>query len=429
MASHELKREWLWLAIILVVLSRLGDAWSIVVPIILLSVFYGRVFPLLLSCLDFKKIQQSIFYAVLLPLMSLTTLPKSLRIICAVSWLLYTLFLAILVFLKMVKERRQLNNLSWFYVALLMLPGGAMWLLAFVLNYALLGFPALVVLLTTIHFHFAACSNLFIIGLLAKVLPQQNQFHKVMHTITGVLVLLGFWLTAIGISESKLITSIGAGVMTLAMLFVVYLLIKSSGYLKYQFGKLVFKVLGFAMVIAMSLAITFAFLDYLNWTNLSYLSMELSHGLLNGIIYVYLVTLILVKHFATTQFVTVIYDGHCGMCSSGATLLKKIDWLNNFTYIPYQDLALYIRYPKLNPAACEQALHVIMPDGEIIAGANAIRAVLWRTPLTFLVAWVLMLPPLPWVFRKLYPVIAKNRYLISDRCRIKTPLDPLAKTN
>jgi len=114
--------------------------------------------------------------------------------------------------------------------------------------------------------------------------------------------------------------------------------------------------------------------------------------------------------------IIVIYDGSCGFCTRGITWLKRFDWLNKFNNIPYQEGSLYWTYPTLNQAACAEALHLLFPDGRLVAGADALREIFLRVPLAIPFGLLMSIRPLQPLLRKLYAVLARNRYRFGGRC-------------
>lgn len=115
----------------------------------------------------------------------------------------------------------------------------------------------------------------------------------------------------------------------------------------------------------------------------------------------------------------VVYDGECNICAGNLPWLHRLDWFRVFDDIPYQSQELYDRYPQVQRAECEQALHVVFPDGRIYRGSDATREVFLRMPLTCLVGVVMAIPPIRQVLRYLYGILARNRYRIGGKCKLK----------
>lgn len=110
----------------------------------------------------------------------------------------------------------------------------------------------------------------------------------------------------------------------------------------------------------------------------------------------------------------VVYDGGCGMCSAGSRWIGRLDWLGRCTAIPLQSPAL--ARLGLDPAACWEAMHVVLPGDRVRTGGDAIRTLLANLPLTAPLALLLAIPPLPWLARQAYPWLAARRRALSAAC-------------
>ena len=117
----------------------------------------------------------------------------------------------------------------------------------------------------------------------------------------------------------------------------------------------------------------------------------------------------------------IIYDGSCGLCTGGTKWLHYLDWFNRFEIAPYQDKSLPSLFPKISLPAYEEAVHVIFPNEKVYKGADALRIIFLRMPLTFIFGIIAAIPPMPWILRRLYPILARNRYRLGGRCEIATP--------
>jgi predicted DCC family thiol-disulfide oxidoreductase YuxK len=116
---------------------------------------------------------------------------------------------------------------------------------------------------------------------------------------------------------------------------------------------------------------------------------------------------------------TVIYDGACNLCAGNLKWLRRLDWLGKLEARPYQDEAVYARFPQLKREECEQAMQVVLADGRTFAGAEALREVFLRLPLTCPLGVLLFLSPLMGLAKRIYRHIAAHRYEISGSCEVK----------
>lgn len=108
---------------------------------------------------------------------------------------------------------------------------------------------------------------------------------------------------------------------------------------------------------------------------------------------------------------TLIYDGECGICRAAVRLLRRWDREQQLRLVPFQDEAAVARCCVSLPALAA-AMHLILPDGRVFAGADAVPELLrlfpgkrWMAPL-FRVPGVLPLA------RRVYAWIASRRHCL-----------------
>ena len=111
-----------------------------------------------------------------------------------------------------------------------------------------------------------------------------------------------------------------------------------------------------------------------------------------------------------------IFDGGCGLCGAGSRWIARLDWLGTISSLPLQSPAL--ARLGLDPTACLQAMHVVLPGNRVRTGGDAVRAILARLPLSMPLALCLAVPPLPALVRAVYPWFAARRRDISATCRL-----------
>ena len=114
----------------------------------------------------------------------------------------------------------------------------------------------------------------------------------------------------------------------------------------------------------------------------------------------------------------VVYDGGCGICGKAKNLAQSLDWFNVFTFHPYQDESIFSQHPDLKKAECEEEIKLILNNGKILGGADAIIRMSFYLPLLFWWGWLWWLPPFKLIARLVYPWIAKNRHVISSTCKL-----------
>jgi predicted DCC family thiol-disulfide oxidoreductase YuxK len=103
----------------------------------------------------------------------------------------------------------------------------------------------------------------------------------------------------------------------------------------------------------------------------------------------------------------VIYDAGCGFCRRWAARLRQWDHAGRLTLLPLQD----DRAPALagRPRGeLELALHAVLPSGEVLAGAVALRAICRYLPGGWLPRALLALPGALPVAERLYAYVARR---------------------
>lgn len=117
---------------------------------------------------------------------------------------------------------------------------------------------------------------------------------------------------------------------------------------------------------------------------------------------------------------SVIYDGDCGFCEATVNLIKKLDWVKKFKFVPFQNKSVFKEYKQLTEEMCKKEIFLIKPNGNYYGGYDAFRIVCVFLPLTFIISWIFFLPGITQIGRAVYKVIARNRHKIkigSNACK------------
>ena len=120
----------------------------------------------------------------------------------------------------------------------------------------------------------------------------------------------------------------------------------------------------------------------------------------------------------------VLYDDSCSFCAFQMRVVTWLDWLNRVSLIPSSHPQAAALAPGMTPAALQEAIHCITPEGRVYRGARGIRFLSARMPLAWPLALVLWIPGVIWVAEVIYNWISRNRYLLSrvfgckDACTI-----------
>ena len=108
---------------------------------------------------------------------------------------------------------------------------------------------------------------------------------------------------------------------------------------------------------------------------------------------------------------TLIYDGECGFCRQAVALLSRWDRDHRVTLIPFQEQARVAAF-RIPLPALAAAMHLVLPDGRVLAGADAAPDLLRLLPGKRWLASVFALPGVLPVARRLYAWIARQRHCL-----------------
>ena len=118
----------------------------------------------------------------------------------------------------------------------------------------------------------------------------------------------------------------------------------------------------------------------------------------------------------------VLYDGTCPLCQRSTRWCNLLDWLRRVSWINFRNPEIRKQVPYLTNEELDAEMFVITPDGRVYRGYDAWRRLAGLFPLTFLITFLLYIPPIPQAGRAVYAWIAKHRYqwfhCKDETCRI-----------
>jgi len=113
-----------------------------------------------------------------------------------------------------------------------------------------------------------------------------------------------------------------------------------------------------------------------------------------------------------------IYDAECAMCRASALWLMRLALAGGaLEILPCRSSVRVARFPQISEAACMTAMQLVLPDGRVVAGADAVPELLRRIRGLGWLATMFALPGARPLARRVYAWIARNRMRIS--CRLK----------
>jgi predicted DCC family thiol-disulfide oxidoreductase YuxK len=117
---------------------------------------------------------------------------------------------------------------------------------------------------------------------------------------------------------------------------------------------------------------------------------------------------------------TLIYDADCPMCRASALwLMRRALSAGALEILPCRSEARRARYPAVTEAACMSAMQLVLADGRVLAGGDAVPEILRRVRGWGWLASVFALPGVRPIARRVYAWMARNRMKISCALPLK----------
>jgi predicted DCC family thiol-disulfide oxidoreductase YuxK len=110
-----------------------------------------------------------------------------------------------------------------------------------------------------------------------------------------------------------------------------------------------------------------------------------------------------------------IYDAECPFCRGAIEWVRRnAPYPGAFEYLPCRSRETRARYPVIGEEACMREVHLVLPDGTVLAGERAIPEILRRLPRWRRSAALFSLPGAASLSRIVYRRIASHRHRIPD---------------
>ena len=119
------------------------------------------------------------------------------------------------------------------------------------------------------------------------------------------------------------------------------------------------------------------------------------------------------KNYSRSDKAVLIYDGNCPICSNTVSWIKEHERKDAFEMLPCQSEDRKKRYSFMEEATCMQAMQLVLPGGDVLAGENALPEILKRLKRYRAAAGLFKLPGSNTIARAFYRWFAKHRYHIA----------------
>ena len=120
----------------------------------------------------------------------------------------------------------------------------------------------------------------------------------------------------------------------------------------------------------------------------------------------------------TAARAVLVYDDECPMCRASALWLMRLARSSGQVEIlPCRSPVRVARFPGISEAECLTAMQLILPDGRVLAGADAVPELLRRIHGFGWLAAFFALPGMRPLSRRVYAWVARHRMRISCALR------------
>jgi predicted DCC family thiol-disulfide oxidoreductase YuxK len=107
----------------------------------------------------------------------------------------------------------------------------------------------------------------------------------------------------------------------------------------------------------------------------------------------------------------VYYDTICPICQRSRRTLERLDWRRRLDFRDIHDRATMEReVPGVSYRRALREMIVVAPSGKVTGGFDAFRTLAWAIPLWWPLLPLLYVPGVPFLGRRIYRWVARNRY-------------------
>ena len=115
----------------------------------------------------------------------------------------------------------------------------------------------------------------------------------------------------------------------------------------------------------------------------------------------------------SSRLATLIYDGDCGLCQRAVGRVRAWDREHRLVYVPFQNGDAVAHFGIGLPALAA-AMHLVLPDGRVFSGADAVPELGRLLPGKRWWTWGFVVPGVRHLARHVYGRIARRR-----RCAVR----------
>ncbi len=113
------------------------------------------------------------------------------------------------------------------------------------------------------------------------------------------------------------------------------------------------------------------------------------------------------------QPAVLIFDGDCDLCQGGKRWVEARALPGAFEFLPCQSEERRVRFLTIPEATCLEAMQLVLPDGRILQGIDAVPEILRRVRWWHWAMLLFRVPGVALAAPRMYAWIARHRYTIS----------------
>ena len=112
----------------------------------------------------------------------------------------------------------------------------------------------------------------------------------------------------------------------------------------------------------------------------------------------------------------IVYDGQCAFCRGQMARVRRRDTQGRFDDAARETPGLTERFPSLAQGDFNKGMRLIMPDGQVHVGSDAVYHIARQLPVWRRLAWLYRVPVLHGLARLAYGWVAANRQRLGRSC-------------
>ncbi|WP_158555776.1 thiol-disulfide oxidoreductase DCC family protein [Peribacillus glennii] len=115
---------------------------------------------------------------------------------------------------------------------------------------------------------------------------------------------------------------------------------------------------------------------------------------------------------------TALYDAECILCRKTKQAISAFDWLDSIKWASLQEYEKQNHTIHFNKKQLREEMHLVTKKGKVLKGFYAVRRIMVKCPLLFLIGAFCYIPSVPLIGVPLYRFIAARRHLfLSKECK------------